>query len=39
MGGRCSTPDAYLRLVQDAGWPIGRYQAWLADVMQRLFLD
>jgi AcrR family transcriptional regulator len=32
------SPDAYLRLVQDAGWPIERYQAWLTDLMQRLFL-
>ena len=33
------TPDAYLRLVQDAGWPLERFQAWLTDVLQRLFLD
>ena len=33
------TPDAYLRLVHDAGWPIERFQDWLADVLQRLFID
>ncbi len=33
------TPDAYLRLVQDAGWPLERFQDWLTDVLQRLFLD
>jgi AcrR family transcriptional regulator len=33
------TPDAYLRLVRDAGWPIERFQDWLADVLLRLFLD
>ena len=33
------TPDAYLRLVRDAGWPLERFQAWLADVLLRLFLD
>jgi AcrR family transcriptional regulator len=32
------SPDAYLRLVHDAGWPIERFQAWLTDFMQRLFL-
>jgi AcrR family transcriptional regulator len=32
-------PDAYLRLVHDAGWPVERFQAWLADLLQRLFLD
>jgi AcrR family transcriptional regulator len=31
-------PDAYLRLVHDAGWPIERFQAWLTDLMKRLFL-
>jgi len=31
--------DAYLRLVRDAGWPVERYQHWLADVLLRLFLD
>ena len=31
--------DAYLRLVRDAGWPIERFQGWLTDVLQRLFLD
>jgi len=33
------TPDAYLRLVRDAGWPVERFQAWLTDVLLRLFLD
>jgi AcrR family transcriptional regulator len=33
------TPDAYLRLVHDAGWPVERFQAWLADVLQRMFLE
>jgi AcrR family transcriptional regulator len=33
------TPDAYLRLVQDAGWPLERFQDWLTDVLLRLFLD
>lgn len=28
-----------LRLVGDAGWPPERYQAWLTDVLLRLFLD
>ncbi|MGH2531544.1 MAG: TetR/AcrR family transcriptional regulator [Thermomicrobiales bacterium] len=33
------SPDAYLRLVRDAGWPVERFEAWLADVIQRLFLE
>jgi AcrR family transcriptional regulator len=33
------TPDAYLRLVRDAGWPVERFQNWLTDVLLRLFLD
>jgi AcrR family transcriptional regulator len=32
------TPDAYLRLVHEAGWPVEKFQAWLADLLQRLFL-
>ena len=32
-------PDAYLRLVHDAGWPVERFQAWLADLLERMFLD
>lgn len=32
-------PDAYLRLVHDAGWPIEQFQAWLADLLQRMFLE
>ena len=32
-------PDAYLRLVHDAGWPVERFQEWLADVLQRVFLE
>ena len=31
-------PNAYLRLVHDAGWPVERFQAWLADLLQRMFL-
>jgi len=31
-------PDAYLRLVHDARWPVERFQAWLADVLERVFL-
>jgi len=33
------SPDAYLRLVRDAGWPVERFETWLADVIQRLFLE
>jgi hypothetical protein len=33
------TPDAYLRLVRDAGWPFERFQDWLTDVLLRLFLE
>jgi AcrR family transcriptional regulator len=33
------TPDAYLRLVRDAGWPLERFQHWLTDVLNRLLLD
>ncbi len=33
------TPDAYLRLVRDAGWPLERFQDWLTDVLLRLLLD
>jgi AcrR family transcriptional regulator len=32
-------PDAYLRLVHDAGWPEAQFQAWLADLLQRMFLE
>jgi AcrR family transcriptional regulator len=32
-------PAAYLRLVADAGWSQKRYEAWLADLLTRLFLD
>ena len=32
-------PAAYLRLVADAGWTAKRYEAWLADLLTRLFLD
>jgi AcrR family transcriptional regulator len=31
--------DAYLRLVLGAGWPVERYEDWLADALLRLFLD
>ena len=33
------TPDAYLRLVRDAGWPLERFQDWLTDALLRLLLD
>jgi len=33
------TPDAYLRLVRDAGWPLERFQDWLTDVLIRLLVD
>lgn len=32
-------PDAYLRLVHDASWPVDRFEAWLADLLQRMFLN
>jgi AcrR family transcriptional regulator len=32
-------PDAYLRLVHDAGWPVDQFQAWLADLLRRMFLE
>ena len=32
-------PDAYLRLVHDAGWPVEQFEAWLADLLQRMFLE
>ena len=32
-------PDAYLRLVHDGGWPVERFQAWLSDLLQRMFLE
>ena len=32
-------PSAYLRLVVDGGWSPERYEAWLADVLTRLFLQ
>jgi hypothetical protein len=32
-------PAAYLRLVRDAGRSGGRYHAWLADLLTRLFLE
>jgi len=33
------SPDAYLRLVRDAGWPLERFQDWLTDALLRLLLD
>ena len=33
------TPDAYLRLVREAGWPVERFEAWLADVLIRVLLE
>lgn len=32
-------PDSYWRLVHDAGWSVENFEAWLADLLQRLFLD
>lgn len=32
-------PDAYLRLVHDAGWPVERFETWLADILQRMFVE
>ena len=32
-------PAAYLRLVVDGGWSRKKYEAWLADLLTRLFLD
>jgi len=31
-------PDSYLRLVRDLGWPVQRYETWLADTLQRTLL-
>jgi AcrR family transcriptional regulator len=33
------SPAAYLRLVHDAGWPVEQFQAWLADLLQRMLLE
>jgi hypothetical protein len=38
-GGVAAEHTEALRLVRDAGWPVERYQHWLADVLLRLFLD
>jgi AcrR family transcriptional regulator len=32
-------PDTYWRLVHDAGWPLEKYEAWLADLLERVLLD
>jgi hypothetical protein len=32
-------PDTYWRLVHDLGWPLEKYEAWLADLLQRVLLD
>jgi len=32
-------PSAYLRLVQDLGWPIEKFQEWLADVLRRVLIE
>jgi AcrR family transcriptional regulator len=32
-------PAAYLRLVHDAGWPVEQYEAWLTDLLTRMFLE
>jgi AcrR family transcriptional regulator len=31
-------PDAYYRLVCEEGWPPGKFQGWLADLLQRICL-
>ncbi len=31
-------PDAYYRLVHEEGWPAEKFQAWLADLLQRVCL-
>ena len=31
-------PQAYLRLVLDGGWTVEKFQAWLTDLLQRVFL-
>lgn len=33
------SPDAYWRLVHDAGWPVETYQLWLTDLLRRLILE
>lgn len=33
-----NSPDIYQRLVHDSGWPVERYQAWLAATMQTSLL-
>jgi AcrR family transcriptional regulator len=32
-------PDAYVRLVQQAGWSDEKFQAWLADVLEHVLLE
>jgi hypothetical protein len=32
------SPDAYHRLVQEEGWPVDAFQAWLADLLRRVCL-
>lgn len=32
-------PSAYLRLVIDAGWSAEQYEAWLTDLLTRMFLE
>ncbi len=32
-------PAMYLRLVEESGWSVDRYQRWLSDLFQRLFLQ
>jgi len=32
-------PATYLRLVVDGGWSLKRYEAWLADLLTRLFVE
>lgn len=31
-------PDTYYRLVHEEGWPVEKFQSWLADLLQRLCL-
>jgi AcrR family transcriptional regulator len=32
-------PDSYWRLVRERGWSLEEYEAWLADVLDRVLLD
>jgi TetR/AcrR family transcriptional regulator, regulator of autoinduction and epiphytic fitness len=32
-------PDAYYRLVHEEGWPVEALQAWLAELLKRVYLQ